>query len=102
MPNELLKGLKVAILVDDGFEQVELVEPRKALDEAGAETKLASPKSKEVRGWKFTEWGDTLTVDVPLDAADPANFDAPVLSGGVSIRDKLRMRSPARALRRHL
>ena len=95
MPNESLKGLKVAILVDDGFEQVELVEPRKALDEAGAETKLVSPKSKEVRGWKFTEWGDTLTVDVPLDAANPANFDALLLPGGVFNPDKLRMRPAA-------
>jgi deglycase len=54
---ENLKGLKVAILVTDGFEQLELTEPRKALDEAGAETNMVSPKNDRVRGWKFTEWG---------------------------------------------
>ena len=51
MANDILKGLKVAILVTDGFEQVELVEPRKALDEAGAETSIVSPKSGRARGW---------------------------------------------------
>jgi protease I len=51
-----LNGLKVAILVTDGFEQVELVEPRKALDAAGAKTQIVSPKNDRVRGWKFTEW----------------------------------------------
>jgi putative intracellular protease/amidase len=56
MPN--LKGLRVAILVTDGFEQAELVEPRKALDAAGAETKIVSPKNDQVRGWKDTQWGD--------------------------------------------
>ena len=57
MPSEDLKGLRVAILVTDGFEQVELIEPRKALDEAGAETRIVSPKTREVRGWNFTDWG---------------------------------------------
>jgi protease I len=52
---ENLKGLKVAILVENGFEQVELVEPRKALDQAGAETQIVSPQNKQVRAWKFTE-----------------------------------------------
>jgi protease I len=61
---ENLKGLRVAILVDGGFEQVELVEPRKALDHAGAETRVASPKPRRVRGWNSKEWGDELPVDV--------------------------------------
>ena len=51
-----LKGIRVAILVENGFEQVELTEPRKALDQAGAQTRIVSPKSPRVRGWKFTEW----------------------------------------------
>ena len=55
MADEPLKGLKVAILVTDGFEQVELTEPRKTLDEAGAETRVVSPQADRVRGWKFTE-----------------------------------------------
>jgi protease I len=67
MANEILKGLKVAILVTDGFEQVELREPRKALDEAGAQTQSVSQKVKRVRGWKFTDWGVELPVAVPLD-----------------------------------
>ena len=60
MPNENLNGLKVAILVTDGFEQVELTEPRKALDQAGARTQIVSPKDRQVRGWKFTDWGKTF------------------------------------------
>ena len=50
-----LKGRKVAILVTDGFEQVELTEPRKALDAAGAQTSIVSPKKDKVRGWNFTD-----------------------------------------------
>ncbi len=90
-----LKGIKVAILVTDGFEQVELTEPRKALDEAGAETKIVSPKNDKVRGWKFTDWGDTLPVDLPLARARPEDFDALVLPGGVINPDKLRMEPAA-------
>src|SRR6476646_5085457 len=92
---EELKGLKVAILVEDGFEQVELVEPRKALDQAGAETQVVSPRSKQVRAWKFTEWGDTLPVDVPLDKADAMKFDALLLPGGVLNPDALRIQPKA-------
>jgi protease I len=91
MANDILKGLKVAILVTDGFEQVELVEPRKALDEAGAETSIVSPKSGRVRGWKFTDWGDELPVDLSLDQAKPQDFDALLLPGGVINPDALRI-----------
>jgi protease I len=83
MSNRMLEGRKVAILVEDGFERVELVEPRKALDQAGAETRIVSPKNKRVRGWNFTDWGDELPVDVPLDRAQPSDFDALLLPGGV-------------------
>jgi protease I len=95
MSNENLKGLKVAILVTDGFEQVELVEPRQALDQAGAQTSLVSPKDGRVRGWQHTEWGDELPVDVALDAARPQDFDALLLPGGVINPDKLRMEPKA-------
>lgn len=90
-----LNGLKVAILVTDGFEQAELVEPRRALDAAGAETKIVSPKSDQVRGWKHTEWGDQLPVDAALDKARPESFDALLLPGGVMNPDKLRMEPKA-------
>ena len=67
MAKDTLKGLNVAILVTDGFEQVELTEPRKALDEAGATTKIVSPKPDRVRAWNFTDWSVELPVDLALD-----------------------------------
>ena len=73
---ENLNGTKVAILVTDGFEHVELTEPRKALDQAGAKTSIVSPKKDQVRSWKFTEWGDQFPVDLPLEKAKPEDFDA--------------------------
>jgi protease I len=90
-----VKGKKVAILATDGFEQVELAEPRKALDQAGAQTQVVSPKAGEIRGWKFTEWGDTVKVDLPLEQAKPEDFDALMLPGGVMNPDKLRMEPKA-------
>jgi protease I len=92
---QTLKGKKVAILVTDGFEQVELTEPRKALDQAGARTSIVSPKADKVRGWKFTEWGDEMKVDVALDKAKPEDFDALLLPGGVMNPDSLRMQPKA-------
>ncbi len=88
---ENIKGKKVAILVENGFEQSEMVEPRKALDEAGAKTTIVSPAEKEVRGWKMKEWGDTFPVDLALDRAKPEDFDALLLPGGVMNPDRLRM-----------
>lgn len=90
MASETLNGLKVVILVTDGFEQVEMTEPRKALDEAGAETQLVSPKNGQVKAWNFTDWGDTFPVDMPLDSARPEDFDALLLPGGVINPDTLR------------
>ena len=90
-----LKGMKVAILATDGFEQSELIEPRKALDQAGAETSVVSPKNGEIRGWKFTEWGDKVKVDRPLNEANADDFDALLLPGGVANPDKLRMEPKA-------
>jgi protease I len=86
-----LQGKKVAILVTDGFEQAELTEPRQALDAAGAQTRVVSPKKDKVRGWKSTSWGDELKVDVPLEQAKPEDFDALLLPGGVMNPDRLRM-----------
>ncbi|HVB86389.1 MAG TPA: type 1 glutamine amidotransferase domain-containing protein [Candidatus Dormibacteraeota bacterium] len=92
-----LNGLKVAILATDGFEQVELTEPRKALDESGARTSVVSPKSKgeEIRGWKFKDWGESVKVDESLDQARPEDYDALLLPGGVMNPDKLRMNPKA-------
>jgi protease I len=95
MANETLKGLKVAILIEDGFEQVEMVEPRKALDQAGAETRIVSPRDKHVRAWNLTDWGDEFPVDVALDQAKPQDFDALLLPGGVLNPDALRIQPKA-------
>jgi protease I len=85
-----LDGKKVAILVADGFEQVEMTEPRRALEAAGADTDLISPKPGLVKGWQHTEWGGKFAVDVSLDQADPDRYDALLLPGGVMNPDKLR------------
>jgi len=85
-----LRGKKVAILVAQGFEQVELTEPRAALQQAGADTKVVSSAGRTVRGWKFTEWGDEIAVDVPLDQARAGDYDALLLPGGVMNPDRLR------------
>src|SRR5262245_1567539 len=72
MAKKSLTGKRIAILVDQGFEQVELVKPRKALDKAGAQTTVVSPQAGEVRGWNVKKWGKFVAVDVPLDAANPS------------------------------
>ncbi len=95
MASESLKNLKVAILATDGVEQVELTEPRKALEAAGAKTKLVSPKDREIHGWQFSEWGDNFPVDVTLNEARPEDFDALLLPGGVINPDKLRIEPKA-------
>jgi protease I len=86
-----LNGKKIAILATDGFEQVELMEPRKALDKEGASTVVISPKSGEIKGWKFKEWGESIKVDKTLENANPNDYDALVLPGGVMNPDHLRM-----------
>jgi protease I len=86
-----LKGKRVAILATDGFEQVELTEPKKALEQAGAITEVISPKSGEIRGWKSKDWGDSVKVDKTLTNANPSDYDALVLPGGVANPDNLRM-----------
>src|SRR5271165_3719688 len=88
---EKLTGKKIAILATDGFEQVELTEPKKALEAAGATTEVVAPKSGGIRGWKFKEWGDTAKVNKTLDQAKVADYDALVLPGGVINPDHLRM-----------
>ena len=90
-----LEGKRVAILVADGFEQVELTGPRDALEEAGAETEIVSPADKKVRGWDETDWGSKFKVDVHLDQADAGQYDALLLPGGVMNPDKLRLQPGA-------
>lgn len=85
-----LNGRKVAILVANGFEQIEMTNPREALDAAGATTELVSIEDDEVKGWEHTEWGDTFEVDVRMDDADDSEYDALLLPGGVMNPDHLR------------
>ena len=86
-----LKGKKVAILVADGFEQIELTEPRKALEASGAKTEIVSPADDEVQGWNHDEKADLFVVDMPLKRARSDDYDALLLPGGVRNPDQLRM-----------
>jgi len=90
-----IAGKKIAILTHQGFEQVELTEPRKAIEEAGGTAHIVSPVEGKVRGWQKGEWGDEFEVDVPLDRADPNEYHGLLLPGGVLNPDKLRMEEKA-------
>lgn len=90
-----LKGKRVAILVADGFEQVEMTEPRKALDQAGARTEIVSPASGEVQGWNHDEKAQKFRVDTALKAARAGDYDALLLPGGVMNPDHLRTKPEA-------
>lgn len=85
-----LQGKRVAILATDGVELVELTEPRKALETAGARTVVVSPKNGSIKGWDHDHWGQTIEVDQRLENAREAEFDALMLPGGVMNPDHLR------------
>jgi protease I len=86
-----LAGKRIAILATDGFEQSELAEPRRALEEAGATTDIVSLRAGTIRGWKDRNWGDAYNVDRTVGEADADDYDALVLPGGVMNPDKLRV-----------
>jgi protease I len=94
MPNNL-HGKTIAILATDGFEQSELAKPKKALEEAGARTQVVSPGGGKIRGWDKKDWGQEVPVDITLESADPAQYDALLLPGGVMNPDQLRMNPDA-------
>jgi protease I len=83
-------GKKVAILVADNFEQVEMTDPRKALDQAGVATFIVSPAKGEVKGVNHDQPGEKFKVDVPLDQAKEADYDAILIPGGLMSPDELR------------
>lgn len=95
MANEQLRGKRIAILATDGVERVELTEPRKALDEAGARTTVVSPSTGSIKGWERDKWGESIKVDQSLDDARAGDFDALMLPGGVMNPDKLRQNRKA-------
>jgi protease I len=90
-----LRNKRVAVLVENGFEQAELIEPKKALEAAGAKVDIVSPQRSKVKGWNHTNWGDELTVDRQLDGANAEEYDALLLPGGVMNPDSLRINQKA-------
>lgn len=93
--NDGIHGKKVAILATNGFEESELLEPKRMLEEAGAETAVVSVDSGSIRSWKDKNWGQEIPVDMTLQQASPEDFDALLLPGGVMNPDKLRMEPEA-------
>ena len=95
-----LKDLKVAILTENGFEQVELLSPKKAMEEAGVNVEIVSPQ-REVRAWDEKDWGITISVDKSLSEAPPDEYDGLLLPGGVLNPDRLRVNKSAVDFIRH-
>lgn len=87
---ENLKGKKVAILTENGFEESELTSPKKALEEAGATVHIISPRKDKVKGWKDGNWSIELKVDAQPAVTDPDDYDALVIPGGVINPDLMR------------
>jgi protease I len=99
MPSTPLTGRRIAILATDGFEQSELTEPKRLLEQAGAQTDVIAPgDAKEIKGWNKSNWGDAVPVDVALRSAKADGYDALVLPGGVMNPDKLRLEPAAISL----
>ena len=92
---ENLKNRKVAVLVANGFELSEFAEPVKALKEEGATVHIVSPEKNTVRSWDKSDWGKEYQIDVSIDSANPNDYDALLLPGGVINPDKLRTNSKA-------
>ena len=90
-----LQDKNIAILVTNGFEQVEMTKPRQAFIDAGANTYLISPAGEKVQGWNHYDKADYFQVDIPLDKVNPDHYDALLLPGGVANPDELRTNSRA-------
>ena len=86
-----LEGKKIAILTESGFEEVELTRPKKALEQAGATVQIVSPQKEKVKAWDHDHWSIELPVDVNISKADPDNYDALIIPGGVINPDKMRL-----------
>lgn len=86
---------KIAILTEEGFEQVELTSPKEALEKAGAKVDVISPQSGQIKAWNKTDWGISINVDKQLSEVGPDDYDALVLPGGVLNPDKLRQNKEA-------
>lgn len=95
MATSALQGMRVAILATDGFEQAELLEPKLALEKAGAATFVVAPSENRIKAWNVKEWGVDVPVDIPLKKAKAEDFHALLLPGGVMNPDHLRMNKNA-------
>ena len=96
MSQTRLVGRSVAVLATDGFEYSELTEPKRLLEEAGAEVTVIAPgDARQIKGWKGGDWAGSVPVDMKLEEADASDFDALVLPGGVINPDKLRTQPAA-------
>ena len=100
MTNDI-KGKKVAILTEHGFEEVELSAPKKALEEAGVTVHVISPQQGTVKAWDHDHWSIEVPVDVPLNQANPEDYDMLVLPGGVLNPDQLRTNKDCVAFAQH-
>lgn len=96
-----IKGKKVAVLTENGFEEVELTSPKKVLEEAGAIVHIISPQTDKVKAWDHDHWSIELPVDVPLSKANPEDYDALLLPGGVMNPDTLRLNKEAVSFAQH-
>ncbi|HUC82316.1 MAG TPA: type 1 glutamine amidotransferase domain-containing protein [Flavisolibacter sp.] len=96
-----VKGKKVAILTENGFEEVELTSPMNALEQAGVEVHVISPQKDKVKAWDHDHWSIEVQVDKPLSEANPEDYDMLLLPGGVMNPDTLRTNKEAVAFAQH-
>jgi len=101
MAKEKLAGKRVAIITENGFEEVELTKPLEALKNAGANVQIVSPQQNKVKAWDHDHWSIELPVDVQIDAANPEEYDALVVPGGVLNPDKTRINEKCIAFVKH-
>lgn len=87
---QFLANRCIAILATDGFEESELFEPKKAMEEAGAKIEIVSIHSGKIKAWKGHDWGRSIDVDVTVDETEGVKYDALMIPGGVMNPDKLR------------
>ncbi|WP_017300920.1 type 1 glutamine amidotransferase domain-containing protein [Nodosilinea nodulosa] len=92
---QALNNRRVAILATDGFEQVELTDPKQALEQAGAQVHVIAPHGDSIQGWNHHDKGDKISVDRTLDQANASDYDALVLPGGPLNPDQLRTNTQA-------
>ena len=88
--SQKLSGKKIAIVATDGFEEAELLEPKKALEQAGADVEIISLKSGSIKGWNKSDWGKKVEVDKTVQEASSQDYDGLLLPGGVINVDRLR------------